>query len=77
MSLVAAAEEDLKAGEHMALADTRFLLLQPESIVPKAEKETLTANLMEGIKSNKMTAYYEECCSVLGWKLETREKRGS
>ena len=70
MSLVAAAEEDLKAGEHMALADTRFLLLQPDSIVPKAEKETLTANLMEGIKSNKMTAYYEECCSVLGWKLD-------
>ena len=33
MSLVAAAEEDLKAGEHMALADTRFLLLEPDSIV--------------------------------------------
>ena len=70
MSLVAAAEEDLKAGRHMALADKRFLLQRPDSIVPPDEKIKLKRELMDGIKENNMSVFYEECCSKLGWNVD-------
>lgn len=70
MSLVAAAEEDLKAGRHMALADKRFLLQRPDSIVPPDEKVKLKQELMDGIKENNMSVFYEECCSKLGWNVD-------
>ena len=60
MSLVAAAEEDLKAGEHMALADKRFLLQRPDSLVSPDEKAKLKEEVMAGIKENNMSVFYEE-----------------
>ena len=70
MSLVAAAEEDLKAGRHMALADKLFLLQRPDCIVSAEEKATLKEDIMAGIKENNMSLFYEECCSKLGWKVD-------
>lgn len=70
MSLVAASAEDLKAGEHMELADKKFLLLQPDSVVPASEKEGLKATLMAGIKEHKMSVFYEDCCAALGWPVD-------
>ena len=49
MSVVAASEEDVKAGEHMLLADVRFRLGLPDAAVSPQEKEELKANLIAGI----------------------------
>ena len=70
MSLVAAAEEDLKAGEHMALADKRFLLQRPDSLVSPDEKAKLKEEVMAGIKENNMSVFYEETCAKLGWEVD-------
>ena len=70
MSLVAAAEEDLKAGEHMALADKRFLLQRPDSLVSQDEKAKLKEEVMAGIKENNMSVFYEETCAKLGWEVD-------
>ena len=70
MSLVAAAEEDLKAGEHMALADKRFLLQRPDSLVSPDEKAKLKDEVMAGIKENNMSVFYEETCTKLGWEVD-------
>lgn len=67
MSVVAASEEDVKAGEHMLLADVRFRLGLPDAAVSPQEKEELKANLIAGITKYEMTPYYDVCCEEFKW----------
>ena len=48
MSVIAAAEEDVKAGEHMHLSEVRFLLRCPS--VSEEEKASLKEELLAGVR---------------------------
>eukprot|EP00949_MAST-11_sp_MAST-11-sp1_P003390 g3390.t1 len=73
MSLVAAAPEDVKMGEHMHLADVKFLCgVEGEDVVGEEEKESLRAELLAGIKERTMSVFYEECCDEGIFELDEK-----
>ena len=73
MSLVAADQNDLKAGEHMKLAQKRFLCTCSEDLVPAQEKAALKAELLAAVKEHNMLAFYVDACSdaEMGWTLDS------
>ena len=71
MSVVAAAPEDVKAGKHMRLSDLKFLCQCDEGIVSAEERKNLKQELVDGIKENQMSCFYEECCSESVLELDS------
>ncbi len=76
MSLVAADQNDLKAGEHMELAQKRFLCTCSDDLVPAAEKAALKTELLAAVKEHNMLAFYIDVCAdpALEWKEDASLK---
>jgi len=61
-------EEGLPKNPNLELAQLKFHLELPKNKNDAAGK----AKLLESIKSNNMSPFYEEVCKDLGWKLEDK-----